>query len=200
MQRRTFLASAAASLALPGAGRTSGLRLAEAARQQVGVTSGYDPGYTRMPYPGGDVPRSTGVCADVVVRAARDGLHLDLEQLLHEDMQRAFQAYPRTWGMAHPDPNIDHRRVLNLETFWRRQGAALWTASAATPGDGFPLPLEPGDELTWLLAGRLPHVGIVVTGGPNPAIVQNIGNGAEQVRLSVMREQRAKGHFRWPVA
>ena len=182
-------------------GGTAGERLAAAARAQLGVTDGYDPGYTRIPYPGGDVRRSTGVCADVVVRAARDGLGLDLQRLVHEDMARDFAAYPRTWGLHAPDSNIDHRRVLNLEVFWRRQHAELWAAKAGVPtaGDGFPGDLQPGDELTWLLGGRLPHVGIVVQNGTLvPRVVHNIGGGVQESPLSDLRAQQAKGHFRWP--
>jgi uncharacterized protein len=113
------------------------------------------------------VPRSTGVCADVVIRAARDGLGLDLQKLVHEDMVKHFDAYParKAWGSRKPDANIDHRRVLNLETYWTRAGARLWAADAPTPGDAFPKPIEVGDILTWLLDARLPHVGIVVSAG-----------------------------------
>jgi uncharacterized protein YijF (DUF1287 family) len=31
-------------------------------------------------------------------------------------MKRHFAAYPSNWGLAAPDPNIDHRRVPNLAT------------------------------------------------------------------------------------
>lgn len=177
----------------------SGQRLAQAARAQIGVTRGYDPNYTRIAYPNGDVSRSTGVCADVVLRAARDGFGLDLQKLVHEDMLRAFEAYPsrRTWGNRSPDANIDHRRVLNLETYFERQNARIWAASAPTPGDGFPKPLEVGDILTWRLEARLPHIGIVAA--TNPArIVHNIGNGTEETPLAAFHPHRAATHFRWP--
>lgn len=191
--------SSAAGLAFSPPFRTSGQRLAAAALRQVGVTTGYDPAYARIGYPGGDVPRSTGVCADVIVRAARDGLGLDLQALVHADMTKNFAAYPGTWHMARPDTNIDHRRVLNLETFWRRQGACLWTATGPVAGDQFP-DVQVGDEVTWLLGGHLPHVGIVVQAGPDTQVVHNIGGGAERLALAAMREQRAKGLFRWPVS
>jgi uncharacterized protein YijF (DUF1287 family) len=97
---------------------SDGERLAQAARSQVGVTKDYDPSYRTIPYPNGDVLRSTGVCADVLVRAARDAWRVDLQQLVHEDMTRNFDAYPsrRAWGLKGPDSNLDHRRVQNLET------------------------------------------------------------------------------------
>ena len=55
-------------------------QLVDDARRQVGVTLGYDPVYRQLDYPGGDVPLSTGVCTDVVIRALREqgvGFSLD---------------------------------------------------------------------------------------------------------------------------
>jgi uncharacterized protein YijF (DUF1287 family) len=201
MLRRDFLGGVTAALAFVGHSRNSGTKLAEAARKQLGVTTGYDPKYARITYPGGDVPRSTGVCADVIVRAARDGLDLDLQRLVHEDMTRDFAAYPKTWGMLHPDANIDHRRVLNLEAFWRRSKADIWTAKGLVAGDGFPGPFEAGDLLTWLLDGRLPHVGIVVEAGVlSTRVVHNIGGGVQENALFGFRMQQARGHYRWPAS
>ncbi len=201
MLRREFLGGLVAAGLAGVPARSSGERLAAAARKQLGVTTGYDPNYSKIAYPGGDVARVTGVCADVVVRAARDGLGVDLQQLVHVDMAKDFAVYPRTWGLRGPDANIDHRRVLNLEVFWRRAGAQVWAAKEKTAGNGFPGPLAVGDELTWLLGGRLPHVGIVVETGPlGTRVVHNIGGGVEESWLLAFREQQAKGHFRWPVA
>ncbi|MGD0548352.1 MAG: DUF1287 domain-containing protein, partial [Terracidiphilus sp.] len=125
MRRREFLGELAAALAssrVAFAAQSSGQKLAGAARAQIGVTTSYDPTYTELTYPGGDVPRSTGVCADVVIRAARDAFNLDLQKLVHEDMVNDFDAYParKVWGSKKPDANIDHRRVLNLEAYWAR--------------------------------------------------------------------------------
>jgi len=183
------------------AAAASGQRLAEAARAQVGVTVGYDPVWTHLSYPGGDVPRSTGVCADVVIRAARDGLGLDLQKLVHEDMVKHFAAYParQAWGSRGPDANIDHRRVLNLETYWTRAGARLWAATGPVAGDGFPPPQEVGYIVTWLLDARLPHVGIVVSAGERARVVHNIGRGAEESPIEAFFMHRAAGHYRWPV-
>jgi uncharacterized protein YijF (DUF1287 family) len=206
MQRRKFLggltAVCVASVRPALAASTGGQKLADAARAQVGITTGYDPAWTQIGYPGGDVPRSTGVCADVVIRAARDGLGLDLQKLVHEDMVKNFSAYParKAWGSKQPDANIDHRRVLNLETYWTRVGARLWAAGAATPGDGFPKPMEVGDLVTWLLNARLPHVGIVVTASAQRRVVHNIGRGAEESSLEDFHSEWAVGHYRWPVA
>jgi uncharacterized protein YijF (DUF1287 family) len=142
----------------------AGRKLAAAAREQVGVTVDYDSSYRSIGYPNGDVLRTSGVCSDVLIRAARDAWDIDLQRRVHEDMLKAFAAYPsrREWGLTRPDANIDHRRVLNLEAFLSRQGA---TRPLPGPhpfgGDSFDAP-EPGDVLTWRLAGGRPHLGVVV--------------------------------------
>lgn len=180
----------------PSAPTTDGERLADAARRQLGQTTHYDPAYVRLAYPGGDVDRETGVCADVIVRAARDGLDLDLQALVHKDMGRAFDAYPARWGLKRPDANIDHRRVPNLEVFWRRAGAELWQASG-TPSR-FPRRLQAGDILTWRSWRNRPHVGLVYRGGFFPLVIHNIGMGAMRVPLWSLRYLTPHGHYRWP--
>lgn len=205
MRRRELLVGLAVCLAgarIIRAAQTSGQRLADAASAQLGITTGYDPTWTKLSYPNGDVPRSTGVCADVVIRAARDGLGLDLQKLVHEDMMKAFDAYlaRKAWGSRAPDTSIDHRRVLNLEAYWTRVSARVWAADAPTAGDAFPRPIEVGDIVTWLLDARLPHVGVVVSTGQNIQVVHNIGRGVEQSPLEAFSPHRAAGHYRWPRA
>jgi uncharacterized protein YijF (DUF1287 family) len=206
MNRRTLISGAITAWMMAGRiahALTPGERLAQAARAQVGVTTLYDPAYTRIPYPNGDVPRTRGVCADVIIRAGRDALGLDLQKLVHDDIAAHFDAYPsrRVWGERGPDPSIDHRRVLNLQTYFTRAGCRLWSASSPTAGDAFPLPLAVGDIVTWLLDARLPHIGIIVSSAPrNPdaRVVHNIGRGAEESPLAEFHPHRAIGHYRWP--
>ena len=81
----------------------------------------YDPIYRSLSYTGGNVAIESGVYSDVVNRALRNSLHLDLQQLVHEDMKRDFYRYPQNWGLPRPDKNIDHRRVPNLQTYVKRQ-------------------------------------------------------------------------------
>lgn len=185
------------------AGAAGPARLAAAAQKQLGVTTKYDAAYAALPYPGGDVPRKAGACSDVVIRAARDGLGLDLQRLVHEDMTAAFSAYPahRLWDQARPDPNIDHRRVPNLETFFRRHGGEVWTADRKTGGASFPEPLAVGDLLTWRNAEGASHIGVVTRAGSRPLILHNVGYGAMQHALWPMGFWRnAVGHYRWPAA
>lgn len=166
------------------------LDLVAAARAQVGVTVLYDPSYQQIAYPMGDVPMERGVCSDVVIRAFRS-IGIDLQQELHRDMQRHFTAYPKSWGLAKPDANIDHRRVPNLATWLKRQGYALPVSEDAAA-------YKPGDIVTWILAGGQPHIGIVSDkrseDGARPLVIHNIGWGTRED--DALFAYRITGHFR----
>jgi uncharacterized protein YijF (DUF1287 family) len=153
--------------------------LVEAARAQVGVTTTYDPAYRKLAYPDGDVPPETGVCCDVVVRALRTAYRFDLQRKVHEDMRAGFAAYPPKWGLKKPDANIDHRRVPNLQTFFRRKGWALTTGTNAAD-------FRAGDIVTWDLGNGLAHIGVVSdrqTKTGTPLVLHNIGRGAQEEDL-----------------
>lgn len=169
----------------------STLKIIAAAVAQTKGSVTYDGSYRRIPYPGGDVPANIGVCTDVVIRAYR-AIGVDLQQLVHEDMSAAFSRYPRLWGLSGPDPNIDHRRVPNLQMFFRRRGASLPIPRTAAP-------VAAGDLVTWMLPGNLPHIGMAIdrrsTDGERPLIVHNIGRGP---RIEdALFEFPITGHFRF---
>ncbi len=207
LDRRTVLGMFAATPLMAGAGAShalipdAGRKLAVAARQQIGVTIDYDPSYRTIGYPNGDVLRTSGVCSDVLIRAARDAWDIDLQQRVHEDMLQAFAAYPshREWGLSKPDANIDHRRVLNLETFLTRQKARLaLPAPRPLGGDAFDAP-QAGDVLTWRLAGGRPHLGVVVDGPKHAHVAHNIGYGVREEPLWMFKLHKTAGHYRWRV-
>lgn len=165
-------------------------RLVAAAVAQTAAHVAYDGRYRRIPYPAGDVPANIGVCTDVIIRAYR-AAGVDLQVKVHEDMERAFRSYPQRWGMATPDANIDHRRVPNLQTYFRRAGAEV--AVSRRPAD-----YRPGDLVTWMLPGNLPHIGIVTdrrSATGVPLMVHNIGRGprVEDVLLAYP----ITGHYRY---
>lgn len=54
-------------LCVPFADARSPEDLVKAARAQIGVTTGYDPAYRKLAFPGGDVAPDRGVCTDVVI-------------------------------------------------------------------------------------------------------------------------------------
>ncbi len=151
----------------------------------------YDGTYQRISYPLGDVAADRGVCSDVVIRVYR-ALGIDLQRRVHEDMRVNFEAYPTFWGLRRPDHNIDHRRVPNLQTFFRRQGAELPISDRA---DDY----RAGDLVTWVLPGNLPHMGIVVGqrsgDGARPLIVHNIGDGPKLEDFLFVA--KITGHYRY---
>lgn len=164
--------------------------LAIAALERTEHVVRYDGAYRAIDYPGGDVPPGVGVCTDVVVRSLRS-LGVDLQQRVHEDMTANFDAYPALWGLARPDTNIDHRRVPNLETYFRRQGASL-------PLGDDPKAFRPGDIVSWRLPNGLPHIGIVgpnrVAGTERYRVVHNVGRGPKEE--DVLFRYELVGHFR----
>jgi uncharacterized protein len=169
-------------------------RLLAAAQRQIGVTTIYDPAYVRIAYPGGDVPTERGVCTDVLIRAYREAFGVDLQKLVHEDMRSNFAAYPRRWGLSRPDTNIDHRRVPNLQVYFTRKGQSL-------PDRKAPADFEPGDIVTQMLPGNLPHIGIVSSsrkrGDAPHDVIHNIGRGTQEE--DILRSFPITGRYRFAV-
>jgi uncharacterized protein YijF (DUF1287 family) len=165
-------------------------QLIAAARRQVGVTLHYDSAYTRLAFPGGDVPREKGVCTDVVIRAYRDAFALDLQKLVNDDMRANFAVYPKKWGLAAADRNIDHRRVPNLRMWFARHHASL---PVPANGSGW----QPGDIFTSIVGGTGTHIGIVSDrpGRASPFIIHNIGGGAREE--DALLDWPITGRYRW---
>jgi uncharacterized protein YijF (DUF1287 family) len=167
--------------------------LVAAARTQIGVTLLYDGSYVRLGYPGGDVPIERGVCTDVLVRAYR-GRGVDLQVLVHEDMRRAWDAYPKAWGLSRPDRHIDHRRVPNLAVFFARHGTTLGAGRDARD-------YTAGDIVTWRLASGVPHIGIVSdrrAADGTPLVIHNIGWGTRED--DALFANTITGHYRYPAS
>jgi uncharacterized protein len=189
MKRRSFITGILALGFTPRAfAKTSALKLVEAAESQIGVTLRYDPAYVKLTYPLGDVPIERGVCTDVVIRAYRAALGIDLQKLVHDDMAKNFSSYPKAWGLKTADRNIDHRRVPNLQRFFKRRNAEVTDAH-----------YQPGDIVTMTVAVNLPHIAIVSAtmndAGDKPLLIHNIGGGTQ--REDVLGTYQLTGHYRF---
>lgn len=153
----------------------------------------YDPSYFSIAYPNGDIPSNKGVCTDVVIRAYRK-IGIDLQKNVHEDMKTAFSKYPKIWGLKTTDKNIDHRRVPNLMTYFKRKGAEK-------PITDNPKDYVPGDVVCWSLGGAITHIGMVVNkkskDGKRYLIVHNIGSG--QVIEDCLFDFKIIGHYRYKI-
>jgi uncharacterized protein YijF (DUF1287 family) len=165
-------------------------KLSNAAISIIDETVQYDPSYIGIKYPNGDVPAKTGVCSDVVIRAYRK-LGIDLQKEVHEDMKANFSKYPTKWGLKKTDTNIDHRRVPNLEVFFERKGKKLEVSN--NPND-----YKTGEIVTWMINGKLPHIGIIThkkSIDGNPIIVHNVGGG--QVAEDCLFSWEIVGHYKY---
>lgn len=171
--------------------KNSSQQLVEAALERTKHFVVYDGSYRSIDYPMGDVPERIGVCTDVLIRSYRQ-LGVDLQQLVHEDMNAHFDKYPDHWGLTKTDTNIDHRRVPNLERFFERQGQSLAVSDKAED-------YKPGDIVSWRLTSGLPHIGIVSDKKSEDSesymIVHNIGLGPQLE--DVLFSYKIAGHYRY---
>src|SRR5262249_29626507 len=87
--------------------------------------------YVSMSYPGGDVPRTEGVCSDTVIRALRNA-GIDLQKEVHEDILRAPRSYPMVEKI---DARINLRRVRTLLPWFQRHWKTLSKGTPYRPGD-----------------------------------------------------------------
>ncbi len=165
-------------------------KLVTSAQKQIGVTCHYDPAYTKLSYPGGDVPMDRGVCTDVIIRVLRD-FDIDLQQSINQHMKKNWKLYPKNWGLGKPDSNIDHRRVPNMSTYFKALHFSL-----------NPDPLKeaylPGDVVIWDLGNGILHVGMVsnaiVPYQTRYKIIHNICCGVKEEDL--LMSYKIISHFR----
>ncbi len=112
--------------------------------KQLAMDLVYDPAYTSngVPKPG------TGVCSDVVIRAAK-AIKVDLQR----EISRAVAANPSAYGVTSPDKGIDHRRCRVMIHWFKKH------ASPVNPSTKF----EPGDVVFYRTSGRgmIDHVGVI---------------------------------------
>lgn len=153
----------------------------------------YDADYRRIEYPGGDVAPDRGYAPDVVIRSLRD-IGIDLQQEVHDDMAADFRRYPDLWDAKEPDPNIDHRRVANLQRFFERKAQVLTPSREAAD-------YEFGDIVVWSLATAEKHIGIVVPGPGTRADEPWVVHMPDEKGMkweNILFDFKIEGHFRYP--
>ncbi|TNF43523.1 MAG: DUF1287 domain-containing protein [Epsilonproteobacteria bacterium] len=160
----------------------------KSAQDQVGKTLTYNPEYRYIKYPMGDIPLSKGVCTDVIVRAFR-GVDIDLQDRIYKHKKKYPKSYKGLYYTDKLDPNIDHRRVKNIQTYLVARGYRV--------NDDF----KPGDIVVWKLKARngksLDHIGICSdkrNAHGEPLIIHNINSGAKEE--DVLRSYKIVDHFR----
>lgn len=142
-------------------------------------------------YPGGDLDPGKGVCTDVIIRALRYGGVADLQKEIHEEIKTDGADYPlERWSQSAPNREIDHRRVPNQHTWFKRNWLNL----------GF-YDFQPGDVVIWDLDddGAGDHIGIVsdrMIAGIKPYIIHNSPDVGYTSEGDVLKIDKMIGHYR----
>lgn len=166
------------------------------AKKTVENADAYTEGYIKMPFPGGDVPRTIGVCTDVVIRAVRNA-GVDLQQALYDDIVRSRASYPMI--KRRPDPQIDQRRVATLLPYFKRH----WERHTEQLDDAAD-PLRPGDVIFMDTFPSRPgpdHIGIVSDAiGPSglPLVINNWTVGTVTAEMDLLTFVPVLSRFRLP--
>ena len=164
------------------------------AKKTVLNGAAYRSTYRVIPFPGGDMPRTEGVCTDVVVRALRNA-GIDLQKEIYADAKVRRAAYP---GIQKPDRNIDHRRVRNLVPYFKR----YWTSLPVDPKD-HSVPWMPGDVvfLDTMNDAQPEHLGIVsdeLAASGLPLIINNWTDGTKTAEMDLLSFVPVRHRFRVP--
>ncbi len=192
MEKGVYLESPSPVELIPEEERNTSDLILLGARQEVKNGTRYDASYEAISFPGGDISPDRGACTDVVVRAFRHA-GIDLQQLIHQDMDENFHLYPQKWGLNGPDANIDHRRVPNQILFLERYGISL-TLEVDEELDKW----KWGDVVYWRFPNGRDHCGIISdrTGsGGLPLVIHNAGIAREE---DCLLKWEIIGHFRFP--
>ena len=142
------------------------------------------PVYRSAYWEGGYPPEGEGVCTDVIWQAF-SAAGYDLKALVDADIAANVALYPRVEGK--PDPNIDFRRVPNLEVFFSRFAESIT--------------LDPLDIAAWQpgdIVVYKNHIGIISdkrNKDGQPYIIHH-GGGPKQEEDALTR-QEIIGHYRW---
>jgi Uncharacterized protein conserved in bacteria len=161
------------------------------ARQEVARGTVYDGSY----FQGGCPPEGRGACTDVIWRAFKVSGY-NLKKMVDEDIKNNPQAYGAA-GRT-PDPNIDFRRVSNLQIFFKRYGQELTTS--IIPGDVNNLTnWQPGDIV--IFGPPLEHIGIISDKRGQdgvPLMIHNCGPQASEDNYYLQNwPSRMTYHFRF---
>lgn len=151
----------------------------------------YSGEYRALKYPGGDVPRTEGVCTDTLVRALRNA-GWDLQKGVHEDVLRKPRLYPLDGKQ--PDPNIDHRRIRMLLPWLKQFFVEVPKDAPYLPGDLVlfdTFPDRPGSDHAGIVGDRLGKSGL-------PLVINNWDVGYVEQEMDLLPSVPVTHRFRVP--
>ena len=142
------------------------------------------PLYVSNYYDGGYPPNDEGVCTDVIWRAFKNAGY-SLKDMVDNDIA----LYPEEYKDAEPDPNIDFRRVRNLEVFFKKYAESLTLNPESIES------WQPGDIVIF---GDAKHIGIISDKRNKngiPYVIHN--NGPYTKEEDYLTKSRITGHYRF---
>lgn len=155
------------------------------------------PKYKSVYYADGYPPDNEGVCTDVIWRSLMNAGY-NLKELIDEDIKNNLNEYPRV-DVA--DPNIDFRRVPNLNVFFKRNATVLTTEIIPYDVDNLKN-WQAGDIVVF--GEPLNHIAIISDIRRNDGVPYIIHNASpytmEEDKMLYWDKHLSKiiGHYRWP--
>lgn len=154
-------------------------------------------------YQGGDPPEDLADCTDIIVRAFLEA-GFSLKDLVYEDIKENFDKYPikEIWNRSFCDPNIDYRRIQNLEIFFNRNAKVFDILFNASDEQNLNSWL-PGDVVFFDMdrIGYSDNVGIIsdnTTRDGVPKVIYNYIDPGYTVERDILKEKIITGHYRFP--
>jgi len=160
---------------------------------------GEEPNY----YAGGDPPSDIAISTDIIARAFIEAGFI-LRELVDEDISNNFNEYPlrKNWGQTVSDPDIDYRRIQNLEIFFSRNAISLGTVFTGSdevslkswyPGDilFFDMDRDGFTDCAAIISDYTTRNGI-------PKVIYNYIEPGHTVEQDILGQEEITGHYRYP--
>lgn len=144
-------------------------------------------------YVGGYPPEGEGVCTDVIWRGFK-ALDISIKDLIDKDIKQNINQYRGVNGK--PDPNIDFRRVLNQDVFFKKNCISLTKELNKNDINNLK-EWQPGDIVVFIEGYE--HIGIISDKRDEegiPYVIHNARPSASEVKLSWFSNP-IHAHYRW---
>lgn len=144
-------------------------------------------------YVGGYPPDGEGVCTDVIWRGFK-GINVSIKDLIDKDIKENMSQYKGINGKA--DPNIDFRRVLNQDVFFKKNCIQLTTEFKENDINNLK-EWQPGDIIVFIEGYE--HIAIISDKRDEdgiPYVIHNSHPCASEAKLSWFHNP-IHGHYRW---
>lgn len=163
--------------------------IVNAARKEAEQKTIYKDAY----YIGGYPPEGEGVCTDVIWRGFK-GINVSIKDLIDKDIKENMDQYKGVSGK--PDSNIDFRRVLNQDVFFKKNCTQLTTELNVDDINNLK-EWQPGDIVVFIEGYE--HIAIISDKRDEegiPYVIHNSHPYASEAKLSWFHNP-IHGHYRW---